>query len=308
MIVGRMAKHSHALLALLIILVVSSLVLGMNVLPASESAPPETPAAEADSSPSVTCVPLGLYGSITAPVVVDRLSEGSDNLTFVGTSNGLYVVGPDGKLRHFLYSPFGIKHIALIDDITGDGIREVVVALNDTQVPALRCYNGATWEKLWQFAPMAKIWDGLWVERQLLITNLEVIADGDSQSLVITCGRCVFSVDAEDGTEQWRFTASAAVWRMVTLPDLDNDSADEIFAGSDDGRLFWLNAGTGRVQWQTKLPEHEEVSNDNEHRMPNEVEHPVSDIIALDEESGKVVVASADGWAQMYDLREKGSN
>ncbi len=125
MIVGRMAKHSHALLALLIVLVISSLVLGMNIPPESDIAPPDAPAAEADSSPSVTCIPLGLYGNITAPVVADRLSEGSDNLTFVGTSNGLYVVAPGGKLVHFLYSPFGMRHFALIDDITNDGIREV---------------------------------------------------------------------------------------------------------------------------------------------------------------------------------------
>ncbi len=190
----------------------------------------------------------------------DRLSSSGDNLTFVGTTNGLYVVAPGGKLQHFLYSPFGIKHMALINDITGDGIREVVVALDDTQVPALRCYDGATWEKVWQFAPMARIWDKLWVDRQLIITNLAVIEDGDSQRVLITSGRCVLSVDAKDGTEQWRFTASAAVWRMVTLADLNGDGADEVFVGSDDGHLFWLNARTGKAQWQTKLPEHKGVN------------------------------------------------
>ena len=297
MIVGRMAKHSHALLALLIILVVSSLVLGMNVLPASESAPPETTAAEAASSPSVTCIPLGLYGNITAPVVVDRLSEGSDNLTFVGTSNGLYVVGPDGKLRHFLYSPFGIKHIALIDDITGDGIREVVVALNDTQVPALRCYDGATWEKLWQFAPMAKIWDRLWVERQLGITGLGVIEDGDSQRAVLTSGRSVLSVDAKDGTERWRFSASRALGQMTTVADLNGDDTDEVFVGSDDGHLYLVNGKTGDAQWRTKLPK----------RSVNGevIESAADDILPLDRAAGRVAVVSRDGLARIFDLRNR---
>jgi outer membrane protein assembly factor BamB len=298
MIVGRIAKHSHALLSLLITLVVSILVLGMNVPPASESASPEAPAAEANSSPSVTCIPLGLYGNITAPVVVDKLSEGGDNLTFVGTSNGLYVVAPGGKLQHFLYSPFGIKHIALIDDLTGDGIREVVVALNDTQVPALRCYDGATWEKLWQFAPMAKIWDRLWVERQLSITSLEVISTGDSQSVVIASGRCVFSINAGDGTERWRFGASSALAKMATVAGLNGDDTDEVFAGSDDGHLYLLNGKTGEERWRTKLREHKGVNYDA-------IEHLVSDIVVLDEESGKVVVTSGDGWAQMFDLGER---
>ncbi len=155
-----------------------------------------------------------------------------------------------------------------------------------------------TWEKLWHFAPMARIWDKLWVDRQLIITNLEVIDDGDSHSLLITSGRCVLSVDAKEGKEQWRFTASAAVWRMVTFADLNDDGADEVFAGSDDGRLYLVNGKTGVALWRTKLPEHEGVNY-------NDIEHQVSDIVILDEESGKAAVASGDGWIQMYDLVEK---
>ena len=298
MIVSRMVKSARTMLLLITVAVICSLVLGMNALPASDPGVADAPAAETDSTPSVTCIPLGLFGDITTPVLVGRLSDSSDNLTFVGTTNGLYVVAPGGKLHHFLYSPFGIKHVALIDDITGDGLREVVVALGDTQVPALRCYDGATWEKLWQFAPMARIWDKLWVERQLIITNLKVAGDGGSQRVVITSGRCVFSIDARDGTEQWRFSASSALWRMVTLADLNDDGADEVFAGSNDGHLYWLSGETGKVQWQTNLPRHKEVDYAG-------VTHLVSDIVVLDEESGKVAVASGDGWAQMYDLVKK---
>jgi len=298
MIVGKVAKSSRILLALFIVLAISGLVLGMKATPVPESHASDLPGAGADSNPSVTCVPFGLYGDITTPPLVDRLSDSSDNLTFVGTTNGLYVVARGGKLQHFVYSPFGIKYIALIDDITGDGVREVVVALDDTQVPALRCYNGATWGELWQFAPVARIWDKLWVDCQLIITNLEVIDAGDSQRVVLTSGRCVLSVDAKDGTEQWRFTASAAVWRMVTLADLNGDDAAEVFVGSDDGHLFWLNSRTGKMLWQTKLSEHKSVNY-------NDVEHLVSDIIVLDEQAGKVAVASGDGSVQMYDLRAK---
>jgi len=297
MIVGRMAKYARPLMVLIVI-VVGSLALGMSVEPAGVSGVPDTPAIEADSGPSVTCTPFGLYGDITSRPLVGRLSDSSDNLTFVGTTNGLHVVASGGKLQHFLYSPFGIKHTALIDDITGDGLREVVVALNDTQAPALRCYDGATWEKVWQYAPMTRIWDKLWVDRQMIITDLEVVDDGDSQRVVISSGRCVLSIGARDGTEQWRFTAEVAVWRMVTLPDLNNDGAEEVFAGSDDGHLFWLNARTGKAQWQTKLSQHEGVNY-------NGINHLVSDIAVLDEEASKVAVSSGDGWVQKYDLAKK---
>ena len=259
------------------------------------SRPAASHAADPVSEPSVTCTPLGLYGDITAPPLVASLSDAGGNLTFVGTSNGLYVVASDGKLSHFLYSPFGIRHIALIEDVTGDGTREVVVALNDTQVPALRCYDGATWDKLWQFAPMARIWDRLWVDRQSIITNLEVTGEGGSQSVLITSGRCALSLDAATGAEQWRSTAPSALWRMVTLADINGNGSDEVVVGCNGGQLIWLEAGTGRRVWQTTLPEHEGASQ-------RTISHLVSDIAILGDGAGLLATASGDGSVQMFDL------
>ncbi len=176
-------------------------------------------------------------------------------------------------------------------------MREVVVAVNDTRVPALRCYDGATWEKVWQFAPMAKVWDKLWVKRQLPITGIEVTGVGDSQSLVVTSDRCVFSVNAEDGTEHWRFRAPSKLWSMATVADLNNDDADEVFAGSYDGDLYLLNGKTGDTRWRTKLP----VISANGSDEPN----VVFDIVTLDKEAGKVAVVSTDGLARLYDLRSR---
>ena len=289
---------------LLAVLLISAAIVSLGTLTggvaATHPADPESrnpPAAEAESEASVRCLPLGLSGEITAEALVDRLSDSSDNLTFLGTSNGLYVVAPGGKLQHFVYSPFGIRHIALIDDITGDGIREVVVALNDTQVPALRCYDGATWEKLWQFAPMAKIWDDLWVQRQLSIVDLEVISAGSSESVVITSGRRVFSVDAKDGTEQWQFGTSSMLKQMATVADLNGNDTDEMFVGSDDGHLFLLNGKTGQVRWRTRLPEIT-VSNET---IQSTAEH----ILTLDREAGLVAVASRDSSVRLFDLKGK---
>lgn len=274
---------------------VCCLVLGMGPPPRSQPAGSTPPALESAPEPTVTCTPLGLYGDITMRPVVGSLSDTGGDLTFVGTTNGLYVVASDGKLSHFLYSPFGIRHLALIEDVTGDGIREVVVALNDTQVPGRRCYDGATREKLWQFAPMARIWDRLWVDRQSIITNLAVTGEGDSQSLLLTSGRCVLSVDAATGAEQWRSTAPSAPWRVVTLADLNGNGSDEVLVGCSGGHLIWLEAVTGRKQWQTTLPEHEGASQ-------RTISHLVSDIAVLDDGAGLLAAASGDGSVQLYDL------
>ncbi len=288
---------ARALFLLAVSFVVCCLALGMGALPGSQPAGSTPPAPESAPEPSVTCTPLGLYGDITMQPVTGSLNDTGGDLTFVGTTNGLYAVASDGKLSHFLYSPFGIRHIALIEDVTGDGTREVVVALNDTQVPALRCYDGATWEKLWQFAPMARIWDRLWVDRQSIITNLGVTGEGDSQSVLITSGRCALSLNAANGAEQWRSTTPSALWRMVTLADLNEDGSGEVLVGCDGGQLIWLDAGTGKWEWQTKLPEHDADS--------VSVSHLISDIIVLDEEGGLLATASGDGSAQVFDLRAR---
>jgi len=251
----KTARLLAVLLMLAAIISLGSLTIGAAAIHPTDSDSGNPPAAKADLEASVRCLSFGLYGDITAEALVDRLSDSSENLTFVGTSHGLYVVGLDGKLRHFLYSPFGVRFVTLIDDITGDGSREVVVVLNDTQVPALRCYDGVTWEKLWQFAPMAKVWDDLWVERQMSITSLEVMGDGDSQSVVIISGQRVYSLDARDGTEHWRTSGSCTPTSLATAADLNGDDTDEILLATDDGYLSLLNGNTGEARWRTRLPE-----------------------------------------------------
>lgn len=290
-----LALCSRTIFALFVALTVCCPTLGMKALPRSGPDGATTPPFQAAPEPSVTCLPFGIYGEITAWPLMDRLSDTGDNLTFLGTTNGLYVIAPGGQLHHFLYSPFGIRHVALIGDITGDGVREVAMAFNDTQAPALRCYDGANWEKLWQFAPMARIWDRQWVDRQLSITGLEVLSAGEVQSLVMTSGRCVISVSARDGSEEWRFAASSSMGPMAVLSHLEGGGG--VFAGTHDGDLVWLDGRSGRVRWRTRLQ--------LKGTTCDVIERLVNDIAVLDETSGRVVVASADGYARMYRLPEE---
>jgi outer membrane protein assembly factor BamB len=293
----RIARLLAVLFLLAAVISVGSLTVGAAVAGPAGSQAGSPPLADAESEASVRCLPFGLYGEITAEALVDSLSDGSDNLIFLGTSNGIYVVGLDGKLRHFLYSPFGVRFVALIDDITGDGSREVVVVLNDTQVPSLRCYDGATWEKLWQFAPMTKIWDQLWVKRQMGIGSLAVLEDGDSQSVVINSGRSVISVDTKDGTEHWQSGVSHSPRSVTAVADLNGDDTNEVLLTTEDGYLCSLNGNTGEARWRTRLPE---VTAYNQVTQ-SKAQH----VLVLDREAGLVAVASTDGSVRLLDLKEE---
>lgn len=282
----------------LILLLISAAIIGLGCLNASALAThwsdweSGNPAA---SEASLTYLPFGLYGEVTADVLVDRLSDSGEKLAFVGTSNGLYVVSLDGTLCHFLYSPFGVRFVTLIDDVTGDGNREVVVVLNDVQVPAVRCYDGATWEKLWQFTPMVRVWDRRWVDLQLSVAGIEIRRGGEAQSVVVTAGRCAFSIDARDGTKQWEFRANRTLGKVVAVADLNGDEIDELFIGSEEGTLNLLDGRSGDLLWHTELPEYED-------RNRRVVTPRVNDILVLDEEVRRVMVTSTDGFARMFDL------
>ena len=259
---------------------------------------PGAAAADPVAEASVTCQPFGFCGEGLEETLVASFSDSSGDLILQGTSIGLYVLGLDGSLRHFLYTPFGVRFVALIDDITGDGHSEVVLALGGTQVPALRCYDGATWEKLWQYAPMAKVWDDRhWVERQTSITSLAVIRNEDSQALAVISDGRVLAVDARDGAERWRSGATRNASRLEALGDLNGDGADEVFAAATDGRLFLLHGRTGEAGWQTRLPE--QTSGGEVTQVAPQT------TLVLDAEEGLVALAATDGLVRLYDLRNK---
>ena len=256
------------------------------------------PAADPVAEASVTCLPFGLYGESLAETVVGSLSDSGGDLIFQASSIGLYVLGLDGTMRHFLYTPFGVRFVTLIDDITGDGNGEVVLALGSTQVPALRCYDGATWEKLWQYAPMVKVWDDrLWVQRQTSITSLAVIENEGSPSLAVVSGGEVLAVDARDGTERWRSGATRKASSLEALGDLNGDGNDEVFAAATDGRLFLLDGRTGEARWQTRLPEQRSGA--------DVTQITPGDALVLDAGEGLVAVAATDGLLRLCDLGNK---
>lgn len=161
-----------------VLLLIASCVLGM----CGSAAHPGTPVSALMQAPSTTSSwehkPLGLSGPITSNVLVEQTGDGGEEMVFVGTSHGLYVLGSSGELRHFQPSASGVKRVVLVDDFTGDGVREVLVLLGYGDAPVQRCYDGVEWKEMWHFAPTAKMYvaDMGWTQVQL-----------DAVDLVPTC-------------------------------------------------------------------------------------------------------------------------
>lgn len=253
------------------------------------------------ANPSVTCLQkLGLSGTITSAVVAGQLTDDGPTVVFVGTTDGLYVVS-DGVLESYVCTPFGISHIALLEDTSHDGVREVIFSLKYADTPAIQCYNGATWDRMWQSHVRQPVYaqDTGWSDLQLPTAGLLVLTTPDSQIVVISSGCCLFGLDARDGSRLWTFASRHTLQGVAIVSDLDADGVDDVVVGDKQGMVRLISGRTGSVAWSNKTAR-EYVP---ENGQPQQTE--VTDVATYDRDAGQVIVAAGDGKVRLMDLRDR---
>ena len=249
----------------------------------------------------MTCIEkLGLSGAVTSEPVVGKLTDSGQDLVFLGTGDGLYAVS-NGALQAYIYTPFGVSHIALIDDVTGDGVREVVFSLKDADVPSIQCYDGTTWERLWQRDTRQPVYalNMGWSDLQLPTTDLEILAGRDSQIIAVSTGCCVFGIDAGSGRHLWTFAARDTLQGMAAVSDVGSDGIDDVAVGDKQGLVHLISGRSGETKWSKKIAREYQP----EHGQPEQTE--VTDVATYDFGEGKVVVVAGDGKVRLLNLRSK---
>ena len=295
---GIFPKATRAVTTLVLVLLICSVVVGPGC---STGSVRSASADDLIADPSVTCIEkLGLSGTVTSKVVVGKPTDSGPNAVFVGTSDGLYVIS-DGILQTYIYTPFGVSHIALIDDLTGDGGREVLFSLKDADVPSIQCYNGATWERLWQSATRQPVYVSNmgWSDLQFPTTDLEVLAGRDPQIIAVSTGCCVFGIDAGDGRHLWTFAARDTLQGMAAVSDVGSDGVDDVVVGDKQGLVHLVSGKTGEAKWSKKIAQEYQPENG----QPEQTE--VTDVATYDCDEGKVVVTAGDGKVRLLNLRGK---
>ncbi|GAF70359.1 unnamed protein product, partial [marine sediment metagenome] len=250
------------------------------------------------------CIPLGLDGVVTGDVVVGRLTGDGEEMVFLGSSNGLYVVAPGGVAKSFVFTPFGVGYVSLIEDVSGDDVRDIVLTLNDADVPSLRCYDGATWQKIWHFAPTQRAFvDNVgWTQVQFGITDLQIAHGASSPHVVITADRSVFSLDAHNGELLWRMETASKLGSIAVVSDIVGDGVDEVVVASECGVLYLLDGITGTLRWSMKVREHTSVFPDG---TSDTFQPRIGGVVSFDKDNGMVVVASGDGKVRLLNLRKR---
>lgn len=292
-----MVVLSRLISAVIVVLLCTVAALSSGCAPQGDAV--SAPSAEA--GPSAQCLmKLGLTGTITAKPVTGCLADDGEDMAFVGTSDGLYVVS-GGKLVHYIYTPFGISHITLSDDITGNGWHEIVVSLGQADVASIRCHDGKTGDKLWEFAPRQRVYVESvgWTDLQLPTNDLAVAEGPEYQVLIVSSGRHLYGVDARDGREIWRFQSLHDLGRVAVLSDLNGDGVDDVAVGADSGALYLISGETGKVRWETEGSERRQT----EYSAPQQT--AVTSLDVYDRQAGKVIVGGGDGKVRLVDLRRR---
>ncbi len=291
-----------------IAILIGSFILGLlppscGDLLASESYTSDNPAS---LEPSVDSIQIGLVGGIETDILVTQLA--GKKAVLLGTSKGLYIIF-EGTLQRYIPTPSSVSDISLLNDITGDGQQEIVVAIDDIYFPNIRCYDGRSGEKIWQFAPKQDVFveNLLWTELQTSTFDIEAIDDVNSdgyQDIVATSGYCLYLLEGQTGEQIWKFEADDNLWQVSILPDIDGDGIEDLAMGAQTGFIYVLSGKVGNLIWRSKIAEPCIVFDDRGDKWAT-IDRSVWDIVPIEiQGKQKAIVSSEDGKVRLINLED----
>jgi len=159
-----------------------------------------------------------IVGAFWGPVVRLKGTNGQEvwNVPTAGLPNG------------------GVTQFALVNDVTGEGIKEIAVSLLGGGTLCLHSETGAT---LWSMA----------TGNTMGIASVSDL-DGDGVDEVIIAsqnqGAYIVTGDSGQTLGLYSFGGSTQTREVSILPDMDDNTSFEILAGSNQGNVVLLSGGT----------------------------------------------------------------
>lgn len=166
-----------------------------------------------------------------APVVDDVDADGSAEIAF-GTRAGPAILSSDGEVEWSGRN--GATHMA-VAQADEDPAREIFTA----SLGNLQAVDGASHELQWQLSVD---------EIVQLRTASDADGDGTVELYVGLSNGTIMAINAETGTREWATTVSTADNAVIASPilaEVDDQENPVVVAGSRDGVLVVLDAGSG---------------------------------------------------------------
>ncbi len=266
-----------------------------------------------NSSPSVIPIQIGLSGTISSGIIVDRLAPGAERTAFVGTSDGLYLV-VGGSIHRFIYTPAPVADVCLVDDCTGDDTKEIVIYLASSYFAGVQCYDGATGVELWRSATTreALVADLGRADVQSLPIGLEPLPDvnsNGSEDIAALSAGLLCMLDGRTGERIWEFEANrlrdadtryggGSLGAVAVAGDVDGDGIVDLAVAGGGGFLGVISGKDGGLLLKERLAEIEPASDPGGHVVCFEVNGQHKAAVTLSGGTGVYLLDLDDGTAE----------
>lgn len=166
-----------------------------------------------------------------------------------------------------LFSMIGLDNancVRAIPDVTGDGLDEIVVGIEESGVENIFCLDGSsvgTATVVWGFEPYGGLSGGWVYGDQSLVPASDADGNGHLNLLVGTAGggRTAYSLDTLNGAVHWQFDTYVAnspgdggwVYSLAEMSDVTGDGVPEVALGAGyepDSAFLVSGASVGAVQ------------------------------------------------------------
>ena len=181
----------------------------------------------------------------------DVNGDGDEDVLAAVIDDGNLVLCMDGGTAlaggHVLWShPANVYAVAVLPDITSDGVDEALALLWVSDGSAVRCLDGATGAELWSSTTV--MGSGMMAD-----ALPDVTGDGLAEVVVGSWENAVSVLDGADGSEVWKTRVGTLnggdVWTARAVSDLDGDGFDDVIAGSFDYHAYAMSGLDGEVLW-----------------------------------------------------------
>lgn len=191
-----------------------------------------------------------LYRALALP---DLDGDGVQDVLFVAGDNDFNVycvsggtTGPVGQLIWFRNMGASNQAATVIDDISGDGLAEVVVGRWSASAQ-VQCLDGDTGAVRWTFD------NGSSNYIMRLVTLSDVNGNGARDIAIGSWERALRVIDGAAGALIWQSWAGTLnggdFWAVDRVDDLTGDGLDEVVGGSFDTQVYLFNGADGDTLW-----------------------------------------------------------
>lgn len=200
-----------------------------------------------------------------ASISISSTDQTQNPLIVYATGSGLVQDWPIGEelWKYTIQSPIDASPKAMsgIQDITGDGVEDLIVCSEDNYV---RCFNGnshGTADVIWE----TQIYSGAVYQQNCLTTIPDIDEDGYEDLVVGTAwgDRSIVALSGYSGAQIWKhhtneYGDGGWVYQVDATHDYNEDGFPDVLAatGDDSGdtgpkRVYCLDGKTGLSIWET---------------------------------------------------------